>query len=382
MKAIRIILPLAIASIVISCSETEENPDLVKLRSERDSLTNLISEAQSRVLEIDEEIAILDSTLSYTTVSTHLVEAGEFEHFFNVYGAVEADRNITLFAESAGMIEKISVREGQTVREGQPLLNLDDDVIRNNIAEVQTSLDLATELFEKQERLWNQNIGSEVQFLEAKNRKESLETRLATLNSQLAMSNLKAPFSGVVDEIFGKEGEYAAPGMPLIRLVNMSQVYVSADVPESYINRVQVGTPATMYFRSIGDTVEASIIQVGQFINPDNRTFKVKVGIQGGADRYKPNMMASLRIRDYQADSTVILPSHLVQQDQEGRSYVYVMTDIEEDLATVQRNYIRLGLSYEGITEVQSGLKADDLVVDKGARSVQSDERVRIIGEE
>lgn len=381
MKANRILLPLAALAVLASCEEST-NPELDKLRTERDSLTTLISEAQARVLEIDGEIAVLDSTLSYTTVSTHLVEAGNFEHFFNVYGAVEADRNITLFAESAGMIERISVSEGQTVRQGQPLLNVDDDIIRNNIAEVQTSLELATDLFEKQERLWNQNIGSEVQYLEAKNRKESLETRLATLNSQLAMSNLKAPFSGVVDEIFAKEGEYAAPGMPLIRLVNMSQVYVSADVPESYINRVATGTPVTMYFRSIGDTVEASIIQVGQFINPDNRTFKIKVGITGGADTYKPNMMASLRIRDYQSDSTVILPSHLVQQDQEGRSYVYIMKDVEGDLATVQRNYIRLGLSYEGITEVQSGLSANDQVVDRGARSVQSDERVRIVGEE
>lgn len=381
MKANRIILPVAILALAASCSESS-NPELDKLREERDSLTEVISTAQDRVLEIDGEIAVLDSTLSYTTVSTHRVMAGEFEHFFDVYGAVEADRNVTLYAESAGMIEKISVREGQTVREGQALLNIDDDVIRNNIAEVQTSLDLAKDLYEKQERLWNQNIGSEVQYLEAKNRYESLETRLATLNSQLAMSNLKAPFSGVVDEIFGKEGEYSAPGMPLIRLVNMSQVYVTADVPESYVNRLQLGTPVTMFFRSINDTTQGDIIQVGQFINPNNRTFKIKVGIDDQSNKYKPNLMASLRIRDYQADSTVMLPSHLVQQDQQGRSYVYVMTDIVEDLATVQRNYIRLGMSYEGITEVLSGLMANDLVVDRGARSVQSDERVRIITEE
>lgn len=380
MKFSRIILPFALLSIV-ACESTETKTT-AELREERDSLSTLLTNVQERLLEIDAEIAQLDSTVSYTTVSTHTVQSGSFEHFFDVYGAVETDRNVTLFAESAGMIENISVREGQAVRAGQPLLNIDDDIIRNNIEEVKTSLELAKTLYEKQQRLWEQNVGSQVQLLEAENRYEGLQTRLASLESQLAMSNLTAPFAGIVDEIFSKTGEYAAPGMPLIRLVNTSQVYVTADVPESYINRVSVGTPVTLYFRSIGDTVDASIIQVGQYINPDNRTFQVKVGISETTGDFKPNMMASLRIRDYSADSTVILPSHLIQQDQDGRSYVYIVNDLDGDLATVHRKLIRLGLSYEGQTEVRSGINTDDLVVDRGARSVQSDERIRIVNEE
>ncbi|NVK29030.1 MAG: efflux RND transporter periplasmic adaptor subunit [Flavobacteriia bacterium] len=378
MKSLKYIIPL-VALTAVSCQQTSEGDDLASLRTERDSLSTLNGTIQERLLEIDQRIAELDSTTNYTTVSTHTVGSDNFEHFFNVYGSVEADQNVTLFAESAGMIESISVREGQTVSKGQALLNLDDDVIRNNIQEVETSLELAKTLYEKQERLWKQNIGSEVAYLEAKNRYEGLQTTKATLESQLAMSNLKAPFSGVVDEIFPKVGEYAAPGMPLIRLVNVSQVYVTADVPESYVNRVTVGEEVTLFFRSIQDTVVANIIQVGQFINPDNRTFKIKVGINRTTGAYKPNMMASVQIRDYSADSTVVLPSHLIQQNQEGKSYVYSLKSDGNGLADVTRQFVQLGLSYEGMTEIRSGLQAGNLIVDRGARSVQDGERVRIV---
>ncbi|KAB2808680.1 efflux RND transporter periplasmic adaptor subunit [Phaeocystidibacter luteus] len=378
MKSLKYIIPL-VALTAVSCQQPSDSGDLKTLREERDSLATLNGTIQERLLEIDQRIAELDSTTNYTTVSTHKVGADNFEHFFQVYGSVEADQNVTLYAESAGMIERISVREGQSVSKGQALLNLDDDVIRNNIQEVETSLSLAKTLYEKQERLWQQNIGSEVAYLEAKNRYEGLQTTKATLEAQLAMSNLKAPFSGVVDEIFPKVGEYAAPGMPLIRLVNVSQVYVTADVPESYVNRVKTGEDVTLYFRSIQDTVVASIIQVGQFINPDNRTFKIKVGISRTSGAYKPNMMASVRIRDYAADSTVVLPSHLIQQNQEGKSYVYVLSTDDAGLGDVKRQFVQLGLSYQGMTEIRGGLEAGNLIVDRGARSVQDGERVRIV---
>lgn len=377
MKTIKYIIPfLAIAA--VSCEQPKAQ-GLAELRAERDSLSTLNSTIQARLLELDEEIALKDSSLSYTTVSTHNVTTGPFNHYFQVYGSVEADRNVTLYAESAGMIERVNVREGQTVKQGQRLLEIDDEIILNNISEVQTSLELAEELYKKQERLWNQNIGSEVQYLEAKNNYESLNSRLATLESQLRMANLTAPFAGVVDEVFLKAGEYAAPGTPIVRLVNMSQVYVTADVPESYVNRVETGSEVTLYFRSINDTITANIIQVGQFINPDNRTFKIKVGIDGGAGKYKPNMMAGVRIRDYGVDTAVVLPNHLIQQDQNGRSFVYVINRSENDLGKVERRIIGTGLSYEGETEVRSGLSGGELIVDRGARSIQDGERIRIV---
>ncbi len=377
MRTVKYFLPfLAIAA--ISCEEPE-NKNLAELREELDSLSVLSSTVQARMLEVQEQIAVLDSSLSYTTVSTHQVNVQPFNHYFQVYGSVEADRNVTLFAESAGMIERVNVREGQRVSAGQKLLEIDDEIILNNISELETSLELAENLYEKQERLWNQNIGSEVQYLEAKNNYESLKSRLATLNAQLRMANLTAPFGGVVDEVFLKVGEYAAPGTPIVRLVNMSQVYVTADVPESYVNRVETGSEVNLYFRSTRDTITGKIIQVGQFINPDNRTFKIKVGIENGSGSFKPNMMASVRIRDYGVDKTVVLPNHLIGQDQNGRSFVYTITPMEGDLGQVHRTYLGIGLSYDGETEVRNGLEGGELIVDRGARSIQDGERIRIV---
>lgn len=361
---------------IVSCQQ-EAPTSLEKLRSERDSLNNLTNEIQTRLIELDGLIAQQDSTMSFTTVTLHDVESMAFSHYFQVYGSVEADRNVTLHSESAGKIERIFVREGQSVSAGERLIQLDDEIILNNIEEAETAVELAKTLYEKQSRLWDQNIGSEVQYLEAKNRFESAESRLATLRSQLAQSNLTAPFSGVVDEIFPKTGEYASPGAPLIRLLNLSQVYVTADVPESYINKVNTGAEVTLFFTSLGDTVTGKVIQVGQFINPDNRTFRLKIGVEGDANTYKPNMMASVRIRDYHADTSLVLPNHLIQQNQEGASYVYVFNASEGDLGTVERRYIHLGPSYNGQTEVRMGLTSEDLVVDKGARSIQNGARVR-----
>ncbi|TNE28162.1 MAG: efflux RND transporter periplasmic adaptor subunit [Bacteroidetes bacterium] len=378
MKALYYILPLA-AMTIVSCQE--EKGDLQKLQDERDSLSTLTNTIQQRILELDGEIAELDSTIKFTTVTLYQVEAQPFAHYFQVYGSVEADRNVTLFAETQGMIEEIHVREGQTVKEGQRLISIDDEVIRRNIEEAQTSLELADTLYQKQSKLWAQGIGSQVQYLEAKNRFESLQSRLNVLNAQLRMANLTAPFSGVVDEIFPKGGEYTGPGQPLIRLVNMNSVYVTADVPEDYINRVATGSEATMYFRSINDTVEAKVIQVGQYINPDNRTFKIKVGINDANGTYKPNMMASVQLKDYSTETAMVLPNHIIQQDPEGRSYVYSFENHEgtDEIGTVVKHYLELGHSYNGITEILSGLTGTERIIDRGARSVQADEHVRMI---
>lgn len=378
MKSAYYILPLA-ALALVGC-EPEGDKTLAELRSERDSLNTVSAQIQDRLMTIEGEIAKLDSTMDFTTVSTLMVTRQPFAHYFQVYGSVEADRNVTLFAEAAGLIENIHVREGQSVSQGQKLISIDDDVIRRNVAEVETSLELAKTLYEKQTNLWNQGIGSEVQYLESKNQYESLENRLATLNAQLRMSNLTAPFSGVVDEIFPKTGEYAGPGSPMIRLLNMSQVYVTADIPESYVNRVETGTEVSLYFRALEDTVTGKIIQVGQFINPDNRTFRIKVGINDASGRYKPNLMSSVTICDYSTDSTVVLPSHIVQQNQEGRSFVFVYSPTDEfGLGTVKRQFLRTGMSYDGRTEILEGLTGDEWIVDRGARSVQDGERVREI---
>lgn len=364
-------------SILVACQP--EQTDLQKLNDERDSLNTVQKEAATRIKEIDEQLAKLDSTKKMYTVTTMQLQPQNFKHFFKVYGTVESNKSISLYAETSGLIIKIHVKKGQNVAKGQLLAELDSRVLRKNIAEVKKSLELADELYKKQSKLWlDEKIGSEVQYLEAKNNKESLDTRLETLRAQLAMTMVRAPFSGVIDEIFPKVGEMASPQMAMFRLVNLSDVYLTADVSEAYVGQIKVGTPAKVTFHSINKSIQTEVARVGSFINPDNRTFVVNINLDGEAN-YKPNMMGSVDLLDYAADSTVVVPSRIVMESTNGDSYVYVCDAADNGICQVKKTMIEVGMSYNGMTEVRSGLEAGSSIVDRGSRSVQDGQKVKIV---
>ena len=323
---------------------------------------------------------ILDTTIKFSLVTAVNVEPTAFNHYFKVYGVVESNQAITLMSETSGKIEAIKVERGQRVSKGQLLAILDAAVLQQNKAELETALDLAQKIFKKQERLWvEEKIGSEVQYLEAKNSKESLERKLETINAQIAMTRIRAPFSGIVDEIFPKEGEMASPQVAMFRLVNLSSVYLTADVSEFYVGKVKRGTGAIVEFTNLEDKVESEVIQVGNFINPNNRTFKINVALSGGANRYKPNMMASVQLNDYSKDSTIVLNSRVVLETTSGESFVYVVENVNDNIGVVRRVLIKTGPSYEGKVEVLEGLGGSEKVIDKGSRSVKSGQKVRLV---
>lgn len=375
MKTNLLLLP-AIA-LLVACGQ-ENSSDLAKLRQEQDSLTAEKLKIDTRLAEIEHEISLKDSTRRFTLVSTLELASTNFAHYFDVVGEVQADQSINLLPETAGVIKRILVKEGDRVQAGQLLAQLDGDILQRNLDEVNTQLDLAKTLFTKQERLWQQKIGSEVQYLQAKSNKESLENRAATLRAQLANTQVKAPFAATVDRIFQKEGEMAAPQLPVLRLVDLSNIYLRADVSEAYVTRVKKGTEVILDFPSIGMQQEASISQVSQYIQPDNRTFSVRVDLKNKDGMYKPNLMANIRIQDYAKDSVIVVPNRLVQQTPEGKNFVYTFVPGEEGYGKVVKMPVEIGLSYNANTEITSGLTGKELLVDQGSRSVKDGQRVKL----
>jgi RND family efflux transporter MFP subunit len=374
MKRIFLFLPLILAS----CAE--DTSDLAQLNKQRDSLLSVISKSESSLKEIELAIADLDTTQRLTLVSTVAVQPTTFEHFVEVVGTLEAGGNTTLFPETSGNIERILVKEGQRVKAGQVLMEMDGKVLQSSIRETQTSLELATTVYERQAKLWEQKIGSELQYLQAKNNKESLESRLQTLQQQYAMTRIKAPIAGVVDEIFPKVGEMASPAQPAFRLINLDKPYVEAEVSEAYATAVKVGSPARIHFPNLDTTLVGTVRQVGDYINPTNRSFKVIIDIPGNHPELKANLLATINIRDLVVNNAIALPNDIIQQSSDGTDFVYV-AEVEGRTATVARRSITTGVSYKGRTQVLSGLNPGDVVVDRGSRSVKNGQTVEIVNE-
>lgn len=368
---------ISLGLLLAACGGDEE---LAMLKEKKAELETNMSEMRAEIKELDQKIAKLDTTTQkkLALVSTIPVEVKTFTHYFEVHGNVEADKNVSLYPETQGTIKRISVKEGDRVKKGQLLAVLDTEIIKNNISEVETSLELATTVFERQNRLWSQKIGSEIQFLEAKNNKESLENRLNTLRSQLDMSMIKAPFAGVIDEIFPKEGEMASPQQPMLRLINLDKVYVKSDVSEAYLSKIRKGNSIEVNFPSIEKEMTSEIALIGQYINPENRTFKIQVDVDNYDQAIKPNLLAILKIKDYEKENAIVIPSNVIQQDASGNDYVFVI-DRSTGEDKVQKVVIEKGYSYRNTTVVLKGLNAKSELVYKGARSVQDGEQIKII---
>ena len=367
----------AVALGAVACSQ-EGNTDLAQLQGERDSLVALTQTAAARIQEIDAQLASLDSTRELTSVTVLEVRPETFIHSFEALGKVEADRSVNLLPEMGGQIKRVLVSEGERVVAGQTLIELDNSVLLSSLDEVKKSLSLATTLFEKQERLWKQGIGSEVQYLQAKTNKESLEQRIQTVQNQLAMSRVKAPFAGTVDEMNAKEGEFAAPGMALGRLISTGKASVTADIPESYSNVVGKGQKVDLFFPSINKTLEARVTQVSDYINPDNRSYKVYVNLPATGE-YKPNMLAKVKVRDYEADQALSVPAALVQQDMSGNNYVFVWKLVKDGIGSVEKRAVEVGKNNGEQVEIKSGLVLGETLVDKGARTVRDGQSVKVM---
>lgn len=314
--------------------------------------------------EIKAEGASLNGSANTTLVTTVPVIQRAFSHQIEVRGNVLSRTNVNVSSEMMGQLQKIYVREGQSVKQGTLLAKLDDETIKSNLAEVVTQLQFAQTMFEKRERLWKQNIGTEVAYLEAKNRKEALEKQQSTLETQMAKTAIRAPFSGKIEDVPAVVGQMMQPGLPVVFMVSERDMYISAEVSDRYVGSLSVGDEVEVSLPAMKETFSSKIITVGSVINQASRTFKIELHIPPLNVDMKTNLVALVRLTDYHNENALVIPSRLIQEDEKG-PFVYVA-----DQQQAAKVYIQTGLSFSGTTEVLTGLNTNIQLIDKGARSV------------
>ncbi len=368
---------LFISLILISACQTKQKSSLKKLISQKKVVEFKIDSLNKQLIKLDAAIANRDKSKKLQKVTITYIKPVTFKHYLSILGSVGTNKNSIIRPELSGTVKAIFVKETQKVKKGDALMQLDDALIKDNINELKTQLALAITTYQRQARLWNQKIGSEMQYLQTKTNKESLERKLTTLKTQLSKTTIKAPFNGSVDVIIPNVGEFVSPQTPVIRIVNLNKVYVQAEVSENYINNIKKGDEAILNFDNIKKTYHTKINQVSSYIEPNNRSFKIKIFINNANNSLKPNLIANIRLNDFTAKNAITLPSNIVQEDQQGKDFVYTLKKINNQYKAV-KTIIKKGLTYNNITNIKSGLDFNSVVVNQGARGLKNGQFVSI----
>ena len=380
---------LAISILLLSCGEGKKNSlenilasdNLLQLREKRGEVDAKKLELESQLKLIDDRILELDTIKKLPLVTTVKVEAQNFIHYLELQGNVQTKQNLVIYPEMGGILEHVYVKEGQRVTKGQLLAKLDDGGLGQQLAQLQIQTDLAKTTFDRQERLWNQKIGSEIQYLQAKSSFEAQQKLVNQVKSQLSKTNVTAPFTGIVDDVITNQGSVVAPGQtPIIRIINLDNMYIETEVPESYISNVSVNKAVIVEIPILGKTIEGIIRQASNYINPANRTFKIEIAVPNKDGAIKPNLTAKLKINDYTNANAMLIPQSIISENAEGEQYIYLVNNKNtEDEATAQRFVITTGRTQGDVIEVLTGLSDNVEIINEGARSVQDGQLVKIL---
>ena len=354
--------------------------DLEQIRAKKLELDTEKNTIESQLKSLEAKIKELDPQMKVPLVTTFTTEAKSFDHYVELQGDVQTKRNILIYPEYSGVLTHVYVKEGQNVSKGQALAKIDDGGLSQQLAQMQIQADLAKTTFERQERLWNQQIGSEIQYLQAKSNYEAQQKAIDQMRQQIGKTIVHAPFSGTIDDVITEQGTVVNPGMSqLFRLVNLDDMYIETDVPETYLTDVTVGKNVEIYFPVLNKTIPAKVRQTGSFINPANRTFKVEVAIPNLNKSIKPNLTAKLKINDYSNAEAILIPQSIISENANGEQYVYIATTKNDSIATAKRVIINTGKTEGDYIEVLTGLESGNQIIEEGARSVKDGQDVKIV---
>lgn len=376
------------ALVLVSCGNNKTQSvediiatgDLEQIRAKKAELDAQQAELDLQLKELTAKIKEIDPQQKIPLITTIAAEETVFEHFVELQGSVDTKKNLVIYPEYSGLLTNVYVKEGQKVVNGQVLARIDDGGLSQQLSQLEIQADLAKTTFERQKRLWDQNIGSEIQYLQAKSTYEAQEKAVQQLKQQVARTIVRAPFSGTIDDVITEQGSVVAPGQSqLFRIVNLDNMYIETDVPESYITNVTVGKMVEVEFPILSKKMNAQVRQAGSFINPANRTFKVEVGIPNSDKNIKPNLTARLRINDYTNENAILIPLSIISENAKGEQYVYTVSDKSDSMATAKRAIIKTGKTQGDFIEVLSGLNNKDEIIKEGARSVKDGQQVKII---
>lgn len=372
MKPIYYRLLAVVLSVSLAACQPDKKAELAKLQKQHDELA-------AKIQKLQEEIAKTDTTVKVeksVNVAVSTLKYSEFKHYIEVQGKLDGEENLDVYPEAMGVVEAVNVVTGQSVSKGQVLARLNDAAVREQIKGLETQYQFVKETFEKQERLWNQKIGSEIQYLQAKTQKEAVESQLASVRKQLDMMSIKAPISGTVEDVVVKLGQTASPSFPAFRVMNFSSLKVKADVAEAYARKINVGDEVLVYFPDLDREITARVTAASRYINPINRTFNVEVKINTEKDGFKANMVAVLKITDYRVAKTTVIPVNYIQTDPNG-SFVFVAENKNgKDVA--KKIYVKQGQSYNGMIEITEGLKEGDRIISSGYLDLEEGEAVKL----
>jgi membrane fusion protein, multidrug efflux system len=369
----QLFLLATISILLFSCGKKDEtniddlikSKDLVNIKAKRDIL-------QADLAKLETAIGTLDTKKAEEAlVSVMTVKDTVFNHFLEVQGNVETKENILIQPEMPGTLVTLNVKAGQRVLKGQTLGRTDDAGMSQQLAAMENQYSLAKTTFERQKNLWDQKIGSEIQFLQAQTQMVGAQKAVLQMKAQLSKTLIKAPFTGVIDEVFVERGQVVAPSMQgLMRIVNLSNMYVSTEVPETYIGKLKVGTVVNVGLSSLGKTYTGRVRQVGNNINPTNRSFGIEVGVPNPQGLLRPNQVAKLQIIDYTNKNAIAIPTNAILSNGDGTKYVYTAENSNGKTGTAKKVIITTGQSSGNVTEILSGLDAKDIIVTEGLNTI------------
>ena len=337
---------------------------------------------EQTIKAVEAEIEELEPTKEKTkkAVTTFGLKPKDYKSYTELQGNIQSSEAVSISAELGGRITTLTIDEGDYVKRGQIVGTVDMQSVRKQVEEIEKSLELATTVYERQKKLWDQNIGSEIQFLQAKNNKERLEKSLETINSNLSKSNIVSPMSGYVDRLNLKAGETTAPGAPIATVINTSNVKAVVDVPENMVRAVKKGQKVKVILPALGTERQERITMIGRSIDPANRTFKVEINMSNRAGLLKPNLLTLVEVNDKTLEEVLMLPVELVQQDVSGKSFVYTVGEGEEG-PYAQKNIVTTGESYDGEIIIETGISTGDRIINSGARSLAPEDLIQISNE-
>jgi membrane fusion protein (multidrug efflux system) len=383
----KIYLFLGLAFLAVACTENKprseksalEPKNLDALQVQKNELTQQLNTLQ---IELDKVNAAIDeSSVSEkrTLVSAITVEESNFEHTVEIQANIQTRQNLTLYPEFAGKLIRIYTQEGEEVKKGAVLAAVDDSGLKEQLDQIELQVKLAETTFERTARLWDQKIGSEMQYLEAKTRYEAQKKQYDQMKKQLAKTKIIAPFSGIIDRVFANQGANVAPGVtPILRIVNLKHMYAEADLPERYLPALQEGSKAAVEIPVLGQTLQTQIHQIGNYIQPSNRTFRIEAPLENPEGMIKPNLNARISIIDYSNPKALMIPRRIIRENAEGAYFVFALVNPEDEKGyTAAQRFVKLGKSKGDLIEITAGIAVNDLLIDEGVSQIESDQKVK-----
>jgi RND family efflux transporter MFP subunit len=361
------------ATLVVSCGQKDNNQTVDQLIAAKNNKELQARKAtiQADLAKIEAALATLNVRKEEALVSVATLKDTVFNHYLDIQGSVETKENILIQPEMPGTLVALNVKAGQRVSKGQLLARVDDGGSSQQVASLETQYQLAKTTFERQKNLWSQKIGSEIQYLQAQTQMLSLQRSVAQAKAMLSKTEIRAPFSGTIDEVFVERGQVVSAGpQGLMRIVNLNNMYVSTSIPESYIGKLKVGTQVDVFLTSLNKNYKGKVRQIGNFINPNNRSFGIEVSIPNPENLLRPNQVAKLKVIDYTVKNAIVVPSNVIQEDGKGNQFVFVATNSDGKTATAKKAMVTIGKSSDNVTEILSGLSANDIIVIEGVNTI------------